>query len=302
MTRSRWMLGAIVAAALVAGALPAAAGGYGEPERPGLVTFGGAAGTVVESPDGGFDVTVDGVYPLAGYSHSRAIRSGARVPVDFATPLVNREGVEALLIRPDAPSSEDALRVELTDTSLTPEGRFSAHATIDEKTDSALLGRAAKGADRRLGSGSEPLLVRVADPEGDMSDIVPARSVQGTFKEYEVNSNNIFNFTPLPNKLVYTPVGDGTCIKEFKTRQTEDFTDNWIILRGFTVDDRVVCWPQLAKAAYTVTVGDQTLSLEVEQESITSDNFKVSRCDGAGLICKGSTGAKEFTINIFKQG
>jgi len=56
--------------------------------------------------------------------------------------------------------------VELTDTTLTPEGRFTAHATVVEDADDALLGRAAKGVDRRLGEAAEPLQLTVPDPEG----------------------------------------------------------------------------------------------------------------------------------------
>jgi hypothetical protein len=47
-------------------------------------------------------------------------------------------------------------------------------------------------------------------------------------------------------------------------------------------------------------VGDKTLSLEVEQESVTTSNFKVNRCNGAGLVCKGSNGFKHWTINVFQ--
>jgi hypothetical protein len=103
----------------------------------------------------------------------------------------------------------------------------------------------------------------------------------------------------LPDRLVYSPIGSGTCVKEFKTRQTDGFTDNWITLRGFTVDSSFECWFQPSKASYTVTVGDRSLTLDVEQESVTNSNFKVTRCDGAGLICKGSNGFKQWTINIF---
>ena len=297
------MVSAIAAVAILAGALPASAGGYGREQRPALVTFGGPTATVVESPDGGFEITMDEVFPFAAYSYvPRPLRSGARVPVDFATALVDREGIEALLLRPDAERSEDALLVELTNTSLTPEGRFTAHATVVDEADDPLLGRAASGVDRRLGDAPEPLWVRVADPEGEMGDVVPApRGIQVADTDYDVVSNNIFGYTPLPDRLVYTPVaGSDTCVKEFKTRQTDDFTDNWIILRGFTVDSSFACWFQPSKASYTVTVGDRTLNLEVEQESVTNSNFKVNRCDGAGLVCKGSNGVKQFTINIFR--
>jgi hypothetical protein len=43
------------------------------------------------------------------------------------------------------------------------------------------------------------------------------------------------------------------------------------------------------------------LNLEIEQESVTSSNFKVNRCDGVGLVCAGSSGFHAFTINIFNQ-
>lgn len=190
--------------------------------------------------------------------------------------------------------------VRLTDTEVTPEGAFTAHATTVERADEPLLGRAAHGIDRQLDDAPAPLQVTLPDPKGEMGDVIP-QSSQVIDTDYEVTSNNIFSgFNPLPQRLVYTP-GSGTCVKEFKTRQTEDFTDNWITLRAFTVDSSFDCWFQTSKASYTVTIGDKTLNLEVEQESVTSSNFKVNRCDGAGLICAGSSGFHTFTINIFNS-
>ncbi len=298
MARKCWAVCAIALCAIGMSSVPTAAGA--ENDRPALVTFAAPASTVVESPNGGFDVTMDELSPLAAYSHTpRLIHSGERVPVDFATPLADREGIDAILLRPDAPRSENELLVELTDTHVTPEGGFTAHATPVNNADDPLLGRAAKGVDQRLDEAPAPLQVTVPDSKGEMADVVPAPQAKGIVDtDYEVVSQNIFNYTPLPQKLVYTP-GSGNCVKDFTTRQTEGFTHNWITLRGFTVDSKVGCWFELSKASYTVTVGDKTLSLDVEQESVTNSNFKVTRCDGAGLICKGSSGYHEFTINIF---
>jgi hypothetical protein len=297
----RWMSCGVLAVLLVVAAMPATAGA-GE-ERPGLVSFGGAAATVVESPDGGFDVTIDRLYPLASYSHRpRVVRSGARLPFDSAAPLIDREGIEALLLRPDAPDSEDAVLVELTDTQVTPDGRFTAHASTLKKADDSLLDRGAKGVDERLDEAPAPLQVTVADSEGEMSDVVPAvsRAQQVVDTDYEVTTNNIFTYTPLPKTLIYNP-SNGTCVKDFVKRQTSDFTDNWITLRGFTVDSSFDCWFQPSKASYAVTIGDASFNVEIEQEAITSSNFKVNYCNAsAGYFCKGSNGLKSVTLNLFK--
>jgi hypothetical protein len=299
--RRHWIVCLVSAAAIVMASLPAGAGRISRPDAPRLLTVAGPDATVVASPQGGFDVTVPDLYPLAGYSASpQATGTGVRVPFGFATELLDREGVSALLRRPGAPRSEDAMLVKLTDTTVTPDGRYTAHAAVTNQAGDPLLGRAARGVDRRLGAGAKPLEITLPDPNGEMADVMPAR-IQVVDSDYEVTSNNIFNFTPLPNKLVYEPSGGGTCVKEFKRRSTEDFTDNWIHLRGFTVNSDFECWFQVSKASYTVTVGDRTLNLDVEQESVTNSNFKVTRCDGAGLICKGSNGFHEFTINIFKS-
>jgi hypothetical protein len=307
---SRWFVAALAATTIVVGVLPAAAGAGDPTGRPALLTVAAPSATLVESPAGGFDLTIDQLYPLATYSNvARPVRSGARLPFDFGTALLDRDGVQALLRRPDAPDSEDALLVELTDTGLTPEGRFTAHASVVTDAQDALLGRAAKGLDRRLGDAPGLFLLTVADSKGEMGDVVPrARGIQVVDTDYDVVSNNIFNYTPLPRKLTYTP-GSGTCVKNFVTRQTQEdpddpggptFTDSWISLRGFTVDSTFECWFQTSKASYTVNLDNQTLSLEVEQESVTNSNFKVNSCSGAGFICKGSNGFKQWTINIFK--
>lgn len=298
MSRKTWLvsLGVLV----VAAAIPAVAGAQSQSEPPGLVTFAAPEATVVESADGGFDITMTDVSPLAAYStRPQIVHAGTRVPVDYATPFMEREGTEAILARPEAPKSEDMLLVTLTDTEITPDGDFTAHATVLKDADAPLLERAARGVDEALDDAPAPLQVTLPDPDGEMGDVMP-KSTGVVDTDYEVVSHNIFNYTPLPQKLVYTPVGSGNCIKEFKTRQTEDFTDNWITLRGFTVDSKFGCWWELSKAAYTVTLGDKTLNLEVEQDSVTNSNFRVVRCDGAGFVCKGSTDYHAFTINIFK--
>ena len=303
MVRSRWTVSAIAAAAILAGALPASAGGYGREQRPALVTFGGPTATVVESPDGGFDDHDGRGVPVRRLLVRAAPAPlGARVPVDFATALVDREGIEALLLRPDAERSEDALLVELTDTTLTPEGRFTAHATVVDEADDPLArprrerGRPAVGrrAGAALGEGGRSRGRdgrRRARTAGD-----PGRRhrLRGRLEQH-------LRLHPVARQArVHADQGAGRASRS--SRPGRPTTSP-------TTGSRCAASPSTAASSAGSSLrrpptpsrsATARLNLDVEQESVTNSNFKVTRCDGAGLVCKGSNGFKQLTINIFR--
>jgi hypothetical protein len=304
-----WARGWIAIAVLGAGLVTVAPAGAGQnaDAAPGLVRIAGPDATVVPAPDGGFTVTMPELYPFAEYT-GRRLGRGERVPAEWAAPLAEREETTAVLRRPDAPDDADILLVELTDTEMTDAGGFTAHAAPVDDADDPLLPRVARGDDDALDPAPAPLELVLPDPDGEMRDTMPpprsssgggSGSGSGQDFNYEVISNNIFNFTPLPNSLVYEPQSSN-CLREFVRRQTSEFTDSWITLRGFTVESEGWCWFQASEASYTVKLDDMSLNLTVKQDYPSSD-FNVTRCDGTGFVCHGTKGYKTFTINIFKR-
>jgi hypothetical protein len=262
---------------------------------PAVLTFAAPQASFVPTGTSGqFRISVPDVFPNAGYSE-RPRRRGIRVPFPWGLPLVDSEGIEALIRLPERAKGQDAVAVELTETTYSDEAGYSTLATVIDDFENPLLGRMARGLDASLPASAEHTEISLPDPDGGMEDVV--RSAARTQSSDSVIGNTIF--TPsIPGLVRVIPTGS-RCAKDQRALTWDGFNDNWVTWPAFTVDTSAGCFFEESDAEWDIVGDGFNLHFRVAQK-YPSREFTVTSCSGSLGSCAGSNGDNQFTINVFR--